>query len=137
MRYTLPTCVKIGEKEYSVIVLGITETFTKLFTDNTGRMMGAGAKMNLDCLGTFFGHRVEIARKSGFEADFDELYDLVSLPTNDGIPVKMVHNQTSIEYETYISNGERAVKRIDERNNKVYWDKLLLNIIPMEAQKKI
>lgn len=128
---------KIGEKEYSVIVVSIKETFTKLYTENTGRTMGAGARMNLDCLGTFFGHNVVIARKAGFEADFDELYDLVSLPTNDGIPVNMVHNQTSIQYEAYISNGERDVKHIDEKSGKVYWDKLSLTIIPMEAQKTI
>ena len=124
---------KIGEKEYSVIVLKITETFTKLFTENTGRTMGGKARMNLDCIGTFYGHKVEIARKAGFEADFDELYDLASLPMNEGIPVKMVHNQSSIEYEAYISTGERKVKHIDEKTGKVYWDKLSLNIIPMEA----
>lgn len=128
---------KIGEKEYAVIVVSITETFTKLFTENTGRTMGAGARMNLDCLGTFYGHKVVLARKTGNEKDFDELYDLVSLPSNEGIPVKMVHNQESIEYEAYISNGERAVKRIDTINNKVYWDRLSLTIIPMEAQKTI
>ena len=93
--------------------------------------------MNLDCLGTFYGHKVEIARRAGYETDFDELYDLVSLPTNDGIPVKMVHNQNSIDYEAYISSGERDVKRIDEKTGKVYWDKLSLTIIPMEAQKTI
>lgn len=125
---------KIGEKEYSVIIVSIKETFTKLYTENTGRTMGAGARMNLDCLGTFIGHNVVIARKAGFEADFDELYDLVSMPTNDGIPVSMVHNQTSIQYEAYISSGERDVKRIDEKSGKVYWDKLSLTIIPMEAQ---
>lgn len=128
---------KIGEKEYSVIVVSIKETFTKLYTENTGRTMGAGARMNLDCLGTFFGHNVVIGRKAGFEADFDELYDLVSMPTNDGIPVSMVHNQTSIQYEAYISSGERDVKHIDEKSGKVYWDKLSLTIIPMEAQKTI
>ncbi len=128
---------KIGEKEYSVIVVSITETFSKLFTENTGRLLGAGARMNLDCLGTFYGHKVEIARKAGYEADFDELYNLVSEPTNEGIPVKMVHNQGNIEYEAYISSGERAVKHIDEKTGKVYWDKLSLNIIPMEAQKTI
>lgn len=128
---------KIGEKDYSVIVVSITETFSKLYTENTGRTMGAGAKMNLDCLGTFYGHKVELKRKSGFETDFDELYDLVSEPTNDGIPVKMVHNQASIEYEAYISSGERAVKKVDETNGKVYWDVLSLTLIPMEAQKTI
>lgn len=128
---------KIGEKEYSVIIVSIKETFTKLYTENTGRTMGAGARMNLDCLGTFFGHNVVIARKTGFEADFDELYDLASTPTNDGIPVSMVHNQTSIRYEAYISSGERGVKKVDKNTNKVYWDKLSLTLIPMEAQKTI
>lgn len=128
---------KIGEKEYSVVVVGITETFTKLYSENTGRTMGAKARMHLDCLGTFYGHKVEIARKAGYEADFDELYDLVSLPTNDGIPVKMVHNQESIDYEAYISSGQRKVIRIDEKSGKVYWDRLSLTLIPMEAQKTI
>jgi hypothetical protein len=126
---------KIGGKEYSVVVVGITETFTKLYTENTGRTIGG--TMNLDCIGTFYGHRVEIARKRGFEADFDELYDLVSEPTNDGIPVKMVHNQESIDYEAYISSGQRKVIRIDEKSEKVYWDRLSLTLIPMEAQKTI
>lgn len=128
---------KIGEKEYAVVVVGITETFSKLYTENTGRTMGAGARMNLDCLGTFYGHKVEIRRKSGHESEFDELYDLVSFPTNEGIPVKMAHNQDSIEYEAYISSGERSVKRIDEKNGKIYWDRLSLTLIPMEAQVTI
>lgn len=131
---------KIGEKEYAVIVVGITETFTKLYTENTGRTMGTGARMNLDCLGTFIGHKVEIKRRQGFEADFDELYDLVSQPTNEGIPVEILYNEENrkyAKYEAYISTGERAVKRIDEKTGKVYWDKLSLTLIPMEAQKTI
>jgi hypothetical protein len=128
---------KIGEKEYEVIVVSISETFTKLYTENTGRTMGTGARMNLDCLGTFFSHKVEIRRKCGFEAEFDELYDLVSLPTNDGIPVKMVHNQTTLDYEAYISSGERSVVRIDKKSGKIYWDKLTITLTPMEAQKTI
>lgn len=123
---------KIGEREYAVIVVSIKETFTKLYTENTGRTMGG--KMNLDCIGTFYGHNVVVQRKAENEADFDELFDLVSLPTNEGIPVKMVHNQDSIEYEAYISNGERSVKKVDLANNKVYWDKLSITLIPMEAQ---
>ena len=35
---------KIGEKEYSVIVVDIVETFTKLYTENTGRTMGKKAR---------------------------------------------------------------------------------------------
>lgn len=124
----------VGGNEYAVLVLGITETFTKLYSENTGRTMSQGARMNLDCLGTFIGHKVEVARKSGYEDEFDALYDLISLPTNEGIIVKVVHNQEAIEYEAYISTGERALKRVDERTGKVYWDKLTINLTPMEAQ---
>lgn len=124
----------VGGKEYSVLVLGITETFTKLYSENTGRTMSQGARMNLDCLGTFFGHKVEVARKRGYEDEFDALYNLISFPSNDGIMVKVVHNQKTIAYEAYISTGERALKRVDEKTGKVYWDKLTINLIPMEAQ---
>jgi hypothetical protein len=55
-------------------------------------------------------------------------------PRYDGIPVKMVHNQNHIEYDAYISNGTRNIKRIDLKNNKVYWDELQLNIVPIVAQ---
>lgn len=125
-------CV-IGDREYSVLITSIVETFDKLYSENTGRTMSSKATMNLDCLGTFFGHKVEFARKSGYELEYDELFDLLSTPTNSGMKIKLVHNQTSIEYEAYVSNGQRSVKRIDEKNGKVYWDKLSVNFIPMEA----
>ena len=127
----------IGGKEYAVIVLSIKETFTKLYTEDTGRTMSEGAEMSLNCLGTFYGHQIEVARRKGFEEEFDELYELVSAPTNEGIPVKMVHNQTSIEYDAYISSGERKVKKIDTKKGMVYWDAFPLNIIPMKAQRTI
>lgn len=127
----------IGGKEYAVLIVDLSENFTKLYSENTGRTMSEGARMELDCLGTFFGHKVTVQRKSGFETDFDELYNLISLPTNDGIPVKIVHNQSSIEYEAYISKGERSLKKVDEKTGKIYWDKLDINIIPMEAQLRI
>lgn len=120
--------------EYDVIVLEIEETFNILYSDQTGRTVGIGAPMVLDPLGTFIGHKVKIKCKKGHEAEYDSLFDFLTTPRYDGITVKMVHNQTSIEYEAYISNGARKVKIIDKDEEKVYWGEMTLNIVPIRAQ---
>lgn len=126
--------VKIGGKVWDVVVTEISESFSILYSENTGRTMSQGAGMTLDPLGTFFNHKVTFARKQGFEKQYDALWDFVSIPRYDGIDVDIVHNQTTLAYKAYISQGERTLKRIDPKKNKVYWDKFSLNIVPMEAQ---
>lgn len=124
--------VKIGGKSYDVLVKGISENFNILYSENTGRTT-SGA-MTLDPLGTFIGHRITFYRKRGKEKEYDDLFDYISAPRYDGIRVEIVHNQTTISYDAYISNGERAVKRIDEKTGSVYWGELSVNIVPMKAQ---
>lgn len=126
--------VKIDGISYDVCVTDIEESFNILYSENTGRTMSKGARMTLDPLGTFYGHKVTFKRKHGKEAVYDALFDYVSQPRYDGIPVEIVHNQTTISYDAYISTGARKVKRIDEVDGKVYWDSFQLNIVPMEAQ---
>lgn len=126
--------VKIGGRAYDVLVVELSENFNILYSENTGRTISTGARMTLDPLGTFFGHKITFARKNGKEAEYDRLFDFVSQPRYDGIPVEIVHNQTTISYDAYISQGERALKRIDEKKGKVYWDKFSVNVVPMEAQ---
>ena len=128
--------VKIGGKVWDVLVTEITESFSILYSDQTGRTIAKGARMTLDPLGTFFNHKITFMRKKGFEETFDELFDFASQPRYDGIPVEIVHNQETLFYDAYISQGERALKRIDANTGKVYWDKFTLNIVPMEAQVK-
>lgn len=127
--------VRIGGQSYDVIVTAIEENFNILYSENTGRTISKGARMVLDPLGTFYGHKVTFRRKRGHEEEFDDLFNYVSSPNHyDGIPVEIVHNQTTLSYDAYISQGSRSLKRIDENTNKIYWDEFTVNIVPMEAQ---
>ena len=128
--------VKIGGTVWDVDVKDVVETFTILYSDNTGRTISPGAKMTLDPLGTFYGHRVTFLCKKNRESIYDMFFEYVSVPRRDGIPVEIVHGQKTISYDAYISTGERPVKRINKQSGKVYWDKLTLNIVPLEAQVK-
>lgn len=128
--------VEIGGASYDVLVTAVEENFNILYSENTGRTMSQGARMTLDPLGTFYGHKITFQRKKGNERDYDLLWDYVSQPRYDGIKVKIVHNQYVIEYDAYISQGTRNLKRIDPKTNKVYWESFQLNIVPMEAQVK-
>ena len=125
---------KIGGRSYDVIVTSIEESFSILYTENTGRTMAIGARMTLDPLGTFFSHKVTFRRSKENYAEFDRLYEYLTTPRYDGLPIEIVHNQTTIKYDAYVSQGSRALKRIAEKIKKVLWGELSVNFVPMEAQ---
>lgn len=124
---------KINGISYDVLVTAISENFNILYSENTGRTTGNGA-MTLDPLGTFYGHKVTFRRKKENTAEYDELFMVLSKPRYDGIEVDIAHNQETMRYRAYVSQGERALKRIDEKNQKIYWDEFSANFVPMEAQ---
>lgn len=124
----------IDGKSYDVIVTGIEESFSILYTENTGRTSSLGARMTLDPLGTFFSHKVTFRRSKENYAEFDRLYNFLSTPRYDGFQIEIVHNQTTIKYDAYVSQGTRTLQRIVERIKKVLWGELAVNFIPMEAQ---
>lgn len=125
---------KIDGVAYDVIVTAITESFSILYSGNTGRTIAQGAPMTLDPLGTFISHNVTVRRKLGQEKEFDALYDYLLIPHRVGINVEIVHNQDVIKYKAYVSTGQRSVKKVDIAKNKVYWGDLKLNIVPIRAQ---
>lgn len=124
---------RINGRTYNVTVTDIEESFTILYSENTGRTMAVGAEMVLDPLGTFFGHNVTVEAKAGCEAEYDELYAYISRPRFDGVYVKALHDQTTIEYKAYVSQGKRNVKRLTKDGN-VIWGEMSLNFVPMRAQ---
>lgn len=126
--------LQIGGKTYDVSVLSIKESANILYSQNTGRTMSIGARMTLDPLGTFIGHRITVKRKPENIKEYDRLFNDVIKPRYDGIRIKAVHDQTTIEYDAYISAAEREVQKIDDVGKVVYWKEMEINIVPMEAQ---
>lgn len=126
-------CV-INGKSYDVIVTAIEESFSILYTENTGRTTEGG--MVLDPIGTYFTHKVTFKRCKENVKEFDDLYNFLTIPRYDGFDIEIVHNQTTIKYKCYVSQGTRTLQRIVERIKKVLWGKLAVNFIPIEAQIK-
>ena len=125
---------QIDGKVYDVSVMSIRESATILYSENTGRTMSVGARMTLDPLGCFIGHRLVVRRKADKLNDYDRLFNDIIQPRYDGMRVKAVHGQTTIDYDAYVSAAEREVERIDDAGNHVYWKEMEINIVPMEAQ---
>lgn len=125
---------KIGGRVYDVTVLSIIEKFNILYSDKTGRTLAVGAPMTLDPLGTFIGHVITVKPKKGLEQVYDALFDFLAQPRPYGVEVEVIHNQSIIKYEAYVSQGEREVVKVDEQTGKVYWGKMTINIVPTRAQ---
>ena len=126
--------LQIDGKTYDVSVLNIKETANILYSENTGRTMSIGARMTLDPLGTFIGHKITVKCKAENVKEYDRLYNYVIQPRYDGMRVKAVHDQTTIDYDAYVSVAERELQRIDDVGKVVYWKQMEINIVPMEAQ---
>ena len=134
MAKTFGDYVKIGSRVWNVRIIEITESFNILDTENAGRVIEKG-RMALDRIGTFYGHKITFARDKASIAEYDELFNYLARPRNNGIPVTMVHGQDTINYEAYVSAGERKLKRIRLQDEVVEWETFQANFIPMEAQE--
>lgn len=128
--------LEIDGIRFNVCVTEIEESAEVLYSENTGRTMSVGARVTLDPLGTFYNHKVTVSRRGEYVNDYDTLFTYVTQPTSKGFHIKAVHNQSTIEYDCYISVSTRKLKKIDEKKGKVYWDEMSLSIVALEAQVK-
>ena len=141
---------KIDGKEYIVRVFDPTESFTILYGENTGRTLDEGAPMVLDPKGTFFNYTITVGAMKGFENSFEELWQFLSFPRNDGIIVEFPSGRKTMwttkekdgeivnGFCAYVSAGKRKIKKIIENKNgeleDVLYDTFAINFIAMKAQ---
>lgn len=141
---------KIDGREWKVRVFEPKESFTILYSENTSRVLDVGAPVALDPLGTFFNYTLTVGKITGEEAEFDELWEYVSVPRF--LPMLVVlpknrntlwksQNDEGVEVEgfyAYVSSGERAIKKITEEQDgtlkEVFYDAFTLNIRATRAQ---
>ena len=126
--------VQINGRMWDVLVMNIEESFNILYSENTGRTIEQGAPMTLDPLGSFLGHKVTFARNKDKRGEYDVLFDYLRQPRYQGLPIKIVHGQTTIEYDAYVSSGTRKLDKIDDEKHYVDWDEFEANFIPIRAQ---
>lgn len=126
--------LEIDGKTWDVVVLSIKESGNILYSSNTGRTTSVGARMSLDPLGTFIGHTIKVKRRHNNVKAYDDLCEYIRKPRYNGVKLKAVDNQTTLDYDAYVSNYERDVESIDERGRVVHWKEMTLNFVPMEAQ---
>lgn len=128
--------VVINGIAYDCICSKITESWEKLYTENTGR--ATNGVMQLDPIGTYFYHNVEFFPRTGKEEEYEQLYQFLAIPRKEGIKVSLCDGQTTIEHECYVSKAEREVAII-KNGTKVKWKgftakftPLAPDILPME-----
>nr|DAE06057.1 MAG TPA: hypothetical protein [Siphoviridae sp. ctsxw88] len=139
--YSARDYVKIGTsysnaRVWDVKILSIKESFNILDTENAGRVIEKG-QMTLDRIGTFYGHTITFGRNgnsSSARNEYDNLFNFLAYPWNDGIFIEAIHNQYKIAYVAYTSTGERELAYIDEKNHIINWKNFSCNFIPMFAQ---
>lgn len=140
---------KVDGIEYKVRVFEPKETFTILYSENTGRTLDKGT-MTLDPIGTFFNYKLTVGAIKGQEASFEALWETLSTPRYDALLVVLPKNRKSVwqtedkngneveGFYAYVSTGERGIKRIvedvDGNLKDVIYDTFSINFVATKAQ---
>lgn len=141
---------KVNGRAYDVRVFEPEESFSILYTENTGRTLDDGAPMVLDPIGTFFNYTLTVGKKTGAENDFESLWTLITTPTDQPHIFVFPKNRTELWRTTqdngeeiegffaYVSNGKRKILKIIEDVNgnlqDVIYDTFTINFIATKAQ---
>lgn len=124
----------IDDVSFDVDVLcdEFTESFSVLTGENSGRTQDGN--MYIDVIGTFYNYTLHLKKRAKCSvADYDKLWDMVAQPVKYH-KVKFPHNQTEWEFNAYISDGERKLKR--RENGKNLWGDITLTFVPMKPQRR-
>lgn len=116
--------------ELRVNVTKLERGFSVTDTENSGRLQNY--KMHRDVAGTFYNYTLEIEPDANYRADYDTFYDIISAPVPSHRMV-FPHNQETLEFEAYVTQGKDSLKRI---NGKNLWSGLSVYFVAMEPQRR-
>lgn len=125
---------EVDGRAYDVIVTKIQRRAKIRQSENSGVTLAEGAEEVLDPLGTFISHIVVVKRRKGNEAEFDKLWDCVTMPRYEGVWVNIAYNQSTLKYKARFEVSPQNLERIDKATGKEYWGEMTINIIPTKAQ---
>ncbi|MBQ0165342.1 MAG: hypothetical protein KBS75_09140 [Bacteroidales bacterium] len=116
--------VRIPEK-------GIKRSFAILDGENAGRVKSG--RMDRDIIGTYYNYTVQIDTSALDRAEYDNLYEIVSMPVDYHI-IRVPYGQTTLEFEAYVTAGEDVLNLVSNGSNE--WGGLSLQFIAMEPYRE-
>ena len=124
----------IDGKEYNVTVPagGIQRSFSVLDTDKSGRSQSGD--MIRDIIGTYYNYSIEINTKMLNYDEYDQLYEIISSPTEYHI-LTVPYGQTTLTFKAYVTSGSDSFN-VKEKDGKIRWKGLKLNFIAMSPQRR-
>jgi hypothetical protein len=122
---------KIDGVEYNVEVKEISQSFEKLSTDKSGRLINGD--MFIDLIGTYYNYTMTIFRKGYDYAQYDTLWMALSEPV-DFQTIEFPHNQETLTFEAYVTKGQRAL--IMQKNSNNLWGDITISFIAKSPQRR-
>ena len=124
----------IDGKDYNVTVPagGIQRSFSVLDTDKSGRSQSGD--MIRDIIGTYYNYSIEINTKMLNYDEYDQLYDIISSPTEYHI-LTVPYGQTTLTFKAYVTSGSDSFD-VKGKDGKIRWKGLKLNFIAMSPQRR-
>ena len=124
----------IDGKEYNVTVPagGIQRSFSVLDTDKSGRSQSGD--MIRDIIGTYYNYSIEINTKMLNYDEYDQLYEIISSPTEYHI-LTVPYGQTTLTFKAYVKSGSDSFD-VKGKDGKIRWKGLKLNFIAMSPQRR-
>lgn len=117
-----------GVSYNNIIWSDLKRSFSVLDNENTGRTVSDG-RMHRDIIGTFYNYSLSLRAKVGSEAEYDQVYKILSKPVASH-RVILPFGQGSIAFDAYVTNGEDALIR--RNNGRSRWHNLEISFIAME-----
>lgn len=123
--------IKINGKNYAPLIVGLTRKAKIQYSDNNGENLDGS--MTLDPKGTKIYYEITIDSAYRDQELLQSFWDEIIKPRKEGFLFEAPYNQTTLSFRAYIDD-EISQALISAINDTNLWDKITLNINPMNSQ---